>query len=79
MKGANMAEVTKEDMNRVFDKIEEVGKVTNKTDKTVAVIQTKLEAHLKSHTRWSGPIVRAVIDIVKIGVVAGVVFVIAKK
>lgn len=72
MKGNTMAEVTKEDMNRIYDKLEPIAE-------DVTTIKIRLNDHLKAHERWSGPVLRAVFDVVKMGVVATVAFIIARK
>ena len=74
-----MSEVTKEDMNRVYDKLEEVVSTVSETNTNVAVMDNKLDTHLKSHARWSGPITRMMFDIVKMGVVFTAAWIFAKR
>jgi hypothetical protein len=52
-----MAEVTKEDINRIYDKLEPMA-----TD--LAVIKSQMEEHLKSHKTWEDTLVGGAVKIV---------------
>ena len=74
-----MSEVTKEDINRLYDKMGEVGKEVTETNVCVAVIDTKLELHLNSHDKWGRPIIRLAFDFVKMGIVCIITWVFVRK
>ena len=67
-----MAEVTKEDIRRIHDKLEPIAE-------NVTIIKTKLEIHLKAHEKWGGPAIRLVFDFVKMGIVCIATWLFVKK
>lgn len=81
-----MADVTKADLNRIYDKLEPMAE-------DLAVVKDRMErlpelpprpceqlnTHLDEHKAWKRPIIRAVIDVVKITIVGTVCFLIGKK
>ena len=67
-----MSEVTKDDINRLYDKLEPIGA-------DVIIIKTKLTDHLKAHERWGKPMIRFVLDFVKMGVVCAVTWMFARR
>ncbi len=67
-----MAELTQNDLNRIYDKLDPIAL-------DVAIIKTNLEAHLKAHRRWTGPVIRFVFDFVKMGAVAVITWVFVRK
>ena len=81
-----MAEVTKEDLNRLYDKLEPMAEdlaVVKDRMERLPVLPARpceqLSGHLDEHKAWKRPIIRAVVDVVKMAIVGAVCFVIGKR
>ena len=68
-------EVTKEDLNRVYDRIDGIQTDVTEIKVGIATIQTKLEGQKAARK----PFVRAGFDLIKIAIVAIVTYFFARK
>lgn len=79
-----MAEVTKADLNRIYDKLEPMAEdlavVKDRMERLPAARPCQqLNNHLNEHRAWKRPIIRAAVDMVKMAVVGAICFVIGKR
>jgi len=57
-----MAEVTKEDINRIYD-------ILNPMARDVAVIKSQMNEHLKSHKTWEDTLIGGLVKVVIVAVI----------
>jgi len=76
-----MADVDKKDIKDLHDKIDGIALMVTaiKTKQDLAFRPCpELKAHFLEHEKWGSPIRKAIVDLVKLAVVAAVTFFIAK-
>ncbi|KKN77243.1 hypothetical protein LCGC14_0362210 [marine sediment metagenome] len=66
-----MAQATKADIERLYDKLDPIGK-------DVAVIKSQLAEHLKTHqttrTTWQRSVIGGLVHMIEVAVIAGVAY-----
>ena len=85
-----MAEVTKEDINRIYDKMQPIAEglvrieerlknMPQPAPRPCSTLTEHLEAHKENKSRWQTPLVSNVIGLVRMGLVALVTWLLTRQ
>ena len=84
-----MTQATKDDINRVYDKLEPMARSITQIETKLEMmvipkqpcvfLETHLEEHKDTQKTWKSSFTRAVVDVIKMGVVAIITWFFVKK